>query len=169
MPPEPEPQRAKPPAIPRHPVLAHVALGSFAAAGLFDLLSALPGQVLPHRELYRAAAFLLILASAALAAAAGTGLRERARRTAPGSPARRLASAHAAAMTGLAAAAAADLVLHLSAYPAASRAPWPVLLATVLLLGFAAAGGHLGGRLVYQLGVGTPAGARATAPTTTAR
>lgn len=169
MAPESESQQTKPPAIPRHPILAHVALGSFAAAGLFDLLSALPGQVLPHRELYRAAAFLLILASTALVAAAGTGLRERARRTAPGSPARHLASAHAAAMTGLAAAGAADIVLHLSVYPAASRAPWPVLLTTVLLLGFAAVGGHFGGRLVYQLGVGTTAGARDTAPTATAR
>jgi len=91
MAPASEPKQANPPAIPRHPVLAHVALGNFTAAGLFDLLSALPGQVLPHRELYRAAALLLILASTALVAAAGTGFRERARRTAPGSP----ASAHA--------------------------------------------------------------------------
>jgi uncharacterized membrane protein len=164
MTPEPEPKPTKPVALPRHPRIAHVALGSFVAAGLFDLLSALPGQALPHRELYRSAAFSLILASAALVVAAGTGFLERARRTAPGSQARNLASAHAATMAGLAATAVADIVLHLSAYSAASRAPWPVLLTTVPLLGFAVAGGHLGGRLVYQLGVGTSAGARATAP-----
>jgi len=68
-------------------------------------------------------------------------------------------------MTGLAAAAVVDIISSCTFLLIPPRAPWPVLLTTVLLLGFVSAGGHLGGRLVYQLGVGTPAGDRATVPT----
>jgi hypothetical protein len=75
-------------------------LGTFVAAGLFDVLSALPYAALPDRELYRAAAFLLMLGAVAVAAAAGTGFRERARHTTGASPARRLTNAHAASMIG---------------------------------------------------------------------
>lgn len=165
MPPEPQSHDSKPAPLPRHPVLAHVVLGSFTAAGLFDLLSMLPAGDLPSRQLYRAAAFLLVLATTALVAAAGTGILERARRTVPGSRARRLTNAHAATMTGLAGAAVLDIALHFYAYPAAIRAPWPVLPTTAVLIGLAAVGGELGGRLVYHFGVGTTQGARSTAAT----
>jgi uncharacterized membrane protein len=70
---EPESRETKPPAIPRHPILAHLTLGTFAAAGLFDVLSALPHAALPSRELYRAAAFLLILGAVAVVSALGSG------------------------------------------------------------------------------------------------
>jgi uncharacterized membrane protein len=164
---EPESRETKPAAVPGHPILAHLTLGTFVAAGLFDLVSALPYAALPNRELYRAAAFLLILGAVAVVAAAGTGFRDRARHTTGGSPARRLTNAHAASMIGLGAVAVLDIVLHEYAYPAVTKAPWPVLLTTALLCGLAAMGGRLGGRLVYRLGVGTAYGARAT--TTPAR
>jgi uncharacterized membrane protein len=155
---EPESRETKPPTVPRHPILAHLTLGTFVAAGLFDVLSALPYAALPDRELYRAAAFLLMLGAVAVAAAAGTGFRERARHTTGASPARRLTNAHAASTIGLDGVGALDIVLHEYAYPAMTRAPWPVLLTSVLLSGFAAVGGRLSGRLVYQLGVGTAYG-----------
>lgn len=158
---EPESPKIKAPAMPRHPILAHLSLGTVIGAGLFDLLSALPYAALPNRELYRAAAFLLILGTITVVAAAGTGFRERAQRTVAGSPARRLTNAHAASMIGVGALGVLDVVLHEYAYPAVTKAPWPVLLTTMLLCGFAALGGRLGGRLVYQLGVGTAYGARA--------
>ena len=162
MSPEPEFKHGEQPAIPRHPILAHVTLGGYFAAGVFDILSALTGGLLPDRELYRAAGFLLVLAVAAQLAAIGTGLYERALRTPAGSPARRLTDTHAVGMIGLAAAAVIDLILHLSVYPAAARAPWPVLPATAVLLGCAVAGGHLGAKLVYRLGVGTAYGQAGT-------
>jgi uncharacterized membrane protein len=159
---QPESRETKPAAVPRHPILAHLTLGTFVAAGLFGLLSALPYAALPSRELYRAAAFLLILGAVALVSALGTGFRERARHTMGGSPARLLPNAHAASMIGLGAVAVLDIALHEYAYPAVTKAPRPVLLATALLCGFAGMGGRIGGRLVYRLGVGTAYGARAT-------
>ncbi|MGH3799353.1 MAG: DUF2231 domain-containing protein [Pseudonocardiaceae bacterium] len=132
--------------------------GSYIAAGLFDLLSALPAGFVPSQDLYRAATYLLIMATTALVLAAATGFRDRARWTTPGSESRRLANAHTVAMAALGALAVLDIGLRSYAYPSATNTPLVILMITALLCAFAGVGGRLGGTLVYRLGVGTAIG-----------
>ena len=63
--PEPDVDDAMNASLTKHPPIAHVVVGSYVAAGVFDLLSALPVGFIPTRDVYRAATFLLILATSA--------------------------------------------------------------------------------------------------------
>lgn len=152
--PEPDVDDAMNASLPKHPPIAHVVVGSYVAAGVFDLLSALPVGFVPSRDVYRAATFLLILATSALVFAAASGFRDRAKRTASGSQTRRLANLHAVTTAALGLVAVFDIVLRSYVYPSATQAPLAVLLATALLCVLIGVGGRLGGVLVFRLGVG---------------
>jgi uncharacterized membrane protein len=152
--PEPDVDDAMNASLPKHPPIAHVVVGSYVAAGVFDLLSVLPVGFMPSRDVYRAATFLLILATSALVFAAASGFRDRAKWTASGSQTRRLANLHAGTTAALGLVAVFDIMLRSYVYPSATQAPLAVLLATALLCVLTGVGGRLGGALVFRLGVG---------------
>ena len=68
---------AKAESLPKHPPIAHLVVGSYVAAGVFDLLSVVRAVFIPNHDVYQAATFLLILATLA-GFRRPTGFRDRA-------------------------------------------------------------------------------------------
>jgi hypothetical protein len=44
---------AKTASLPKHPPIAHLVVGSYVAAGVFDLLSVVPADFIPSHDVYR--------------------------------------------------------------------------------------------------------------------
>lgn len=155
---------------PSHPPLAHVPIGAVVITAVLDVISLAGGGTHPWaREIYRGGTFALMVGTAALFLAAATGLADRARATAPHGLPRRKVNRHAAVMAGTAALCVAGIVLRENHYAGAASTPPVVAALSLVTLIVTAAGGDLGGRLVYGAAIGVQvlpgsAGTRHPAP-----
>jgi uncharacterized membrane protein len=145
--------------FPVHPPLAHVSIGAYVTAAVCDTMSIIGITGNDSRYPYQAATYALIVATAALFLSVITGLVDRAANTSPGRRGRRMANIHALIMSILGLAAIVDLILRreVPTNVSATHTPAVVYTLTLVVLALLVVGGRLGGTLVYQLGVGTPA------------
>lgn len=145
-------QTQQAPAEPTHPRWTHVPVGGVVIVAGLDVMS-LAGHSRPWaHELYRAGTFVLMVASAAMVVAIGTGLVDRARIR--DDRVRNRVNKHAALMDLMAGVALMDLALRRLVHADAQRTPGIVLAMSLLALALSLVGGDLGGRLTYRLGVG---------------
>jgi uncharacterized membrane protein len=140
-------------ADPTHPRWTHGPLGGVLLVAVFDVVSVAGGTRPWARELYRAGTFGLMVTSALLVVALTTGLVDRARGGVEGGERDRV-NLHAVLMSLMAGAAVVDLAVRRLVHADAHRTPAIVLAITLLALLVSVAGGNLGGRLTYRLGVG---------------
>lgn len=139
-------------AEPTHPRWTHVPVGGVVMVAAFDVVS-VAGHSRPWaHELYRAGTFVLMVASAAMVVAIGTGLVDRAR--VRDARVRHRVNKHAILMGLMAGVAVMDLALRRLVHADAQRTPGTVLAMSLLALAISLVGGDLGGRLTYRLGVG---------------
>jgi uncharacterized membrane protein len=149
---------------PVHPRLVHVPIGAKVAAAAFDVISAAGGGTHPWaRDLFRAGAFVLMIGTGSMFAAAIAGMVDRARWTAPSSRTRRQANWHAAVMSALAVLCVVEIVLRRGSYADAKSSPAVIVVLGLAALVLVVVGGELGGRLVYRGGVGVRAAAEESA------
>lgn len=140
---------------PLHPPLVHVPIGAVVVAASCDLISIVGGASHGWAQTwFKGGSYALLVGTGGLVIAAASGLVDRARQTETGSPERRAVAAHAAVMTLMAVVCVLDLLLRSNTYASAQHTPAVVLILTLMALALAAAGGELGGRLVYGGGIG---------------
>ncbi|PZS34547.1 MAG: hypothetical protein DLM59_04565 [Pseudonocardiales bacterium] len=149
---------------PVHPPLTDVPIGAMAITAVLDVASAAGSGHTWAREVYRAGTFALMIGTAVLIVAIATGLADRSRTTSAGSEARSKVNVHALLMAAVGVVAVADILLRRQGYGDARHTPAAVLVVTVVLLVLTVAGGALGGKLVYRIGLGVSPGAGVDAP-----
>jgi uncharacterized membrane protein len=160
--------RSAAPRRPLHPPLVHIAIGGVVTAAICDVVSA-AGSAHPWaRDWFKGGSYALMIGTAVLFVTAIAGLADRAGATQRGSARRSLVNRHALAMSLVALACVTDLVLRNNVYSDAGSTPVGVLVLTLATLSGVIVGGELGGRLVYQHGIGVryrdPAGPGAGVP-----
>jgi uncharacterized membrane protein len=136
-----------------------------AIAAACDLVSIIGGT--SHdwaHSWFRAGSYALTVGTSVLFAAAVAGFVDRARHTAAGSRERGAVNRHAAVMWLMAIVCVLDVLLRSTTHDEARHTPVIVLALTLIALALAAAGGELGGRLVYRAGIGVQPPARAKTP-----
>lgn len=149
---------------PVHPPLTDVPIGAVVITVVLDVASAAGSGHAWAREVYRAGTFALMIGTAGLIVAIATGLADRSRATTAGSEARQKVNVHALVMAAVGFVAVADILLRRQGYGDARHTPAAVLVLTVVLLALTVAGGALGGKLVYRIGLGVSPGAREDGP-----
>lgn len=145
--------------IPLHPPLTHITIGAYVTAAVFDTISITGMAGSDGQVLYKAATYALMTATAALFLAVISGFVDRAGNTSAGGQGRRVANIHALIMSALGVIAIVELVLRrqVAANATATHTPPLAYVLTLAVLVLLIVGGRLGGKLVYQLGAGTPA------------
>lgn len=139
---------------PVHPPLTSVPIGAIVITAVLDVASAAGSDQTWAREVYRAGTFALMIGTAVLVVAIATGLADRSRTTTASSEARHKVNVHALLMAAVGLLAVADILLRGQGYGDAQHTPSAVLVVTVVLLALTVAGGALGGKLVYRIGLG---------------
>lgn len=154
-----------PPRRALRPPLVHAPIGGVVIAAVCDLVSVVGGTSHDWAQTwFKAGSYALIVGTGVLFAAAATGFVDRARHAVAGSRGRGDSNRHAAVMTLMVTVCVLDVVVRSTTYEAARHVPAVVLALTLLALGFAAAGGELGGPLVYRAGIGVQSRSSAKAP-----
>jgi uncharacterized membrane protein len=139
---------------PVHPRLTDVPIGALVVAAVLDVISADGGGHSWAREAYRGATFTLMIGTAFLFLTIAAGLVDRARVTSRGSRPRHAVNIHAVVMTGVGIMSIGDLVLRRNHYSDAPHTPGGVLALTLITVAVMLVGGALGGKLVFEGGLG---------------
>jgi len=143
---------------PVHPALAHVSIGAYVTAGVCDSIGFFGIAGDDDKYLYKAATYALMIATSALFVSILTGLRDRVVHTRAGGKGRQVANIHGLIMGGVGAFAVVDITIRrLPANSNDAHASLGLYALTLAVLALVVVGGRLGGKLVYQLGAGTPA------------
>ncbi len=151
---------------PIHPAFVATPLGGLVAAAVFDVISAADGgRHAWGRDLYRAATFVMMVATSVMFLAILSGLVDRAAATTKGTAVRARANRHGVVMAAVVLGSVVDLTLRRQTYADAVHTPAAPLVVTLLTLAVAVVGGWLGGRLTYRDGVNVAAFSAASAPT----
>jgi uncharacterized membrane protein len=144
-----------PPRRALHPPLVHAPIGGVVIAALCDLVSVVGGASHSWAHTwFKGGSYALSVGTSVLLVAAVAGFVDRARHTAARSRERGAVNKHAAVMTLMAIVCVLDLLVRSTRYDSAQHAPVVVVVLTLVALALAAAGGALGGRLVYHAGIG---------------
>jgi uncharacterized membrane protein len=143
------------PARALHPPLVHAPIGGVVIAALCDLISLAGGSSYGWaHSWFKGGSYALTVGTGGMLVAGVAGFVDRARHSVGGSGERRAVNRHAAVMTLMTVVSVVDVLLRIAAYDAARHTPVVVLVMTLMALALAAAGGELGGRLVYRAGIG---------------
>ncbi|MDQ1689064.1 MAG: hypothetical protein QOK42_2039 [Frankiaceae bacterium] len=139
---------------PFHPPLTDVPVGTYTAAVVFDVLSAVlyGGHEQLSTELYRAATWTLLVGAAVSLLAALTGWADWHRSSEPGTQARRTINAHAVLMLTTTALILLDIALRITTYKDDEKTPVVVLVLTILAFLIMSVGSSIGGSVVYDYG-----------------
>lgn len=135
---------------PLHPLLVHFPAALFPTSLLFDLLSLTTGEP----TFVKVAFFTLVVGEAAAIAAAVAGAVDYFTKLVPGTAAFRVGTLHALLNIGILLLYGFNLGLRLGPALAVSRTPVSPLLLSLAGVALLTASNYLGGRLVYQYGVG---------------
>lgn len=133
---------------PLHPVLVHLPIGLFVLSFIFDLFSFIAGS----EVMVRGAFFLILFGvfGAAVASIPGVADFKDLRRD---SKAKRLARLHVI-LNIVALALYVVSFFQRAAYPEVERTPFAAFLVALVALGVLSISGYIGGKLVYEQGVG---------------
>lgn len=136
---------------PLHPPLTDIPVGAYVLAAAFDVISVLTSGELA-RDLYRAGTFALLGGAVVSVLAVATGVADWLGSTPRRTQAWRTVNAHALVMTTVTLVVVATIALRLSSYADAAATPALVLVLSLIAAGLTAAGGAIGGSLVYDYG-----------------
>lgn len=143
--------------IPKHPPVAHIAIGAYVTAGVCDTISVFGFAGDDGSYFNHAAWYALIVGVAAMAVAVITGLIDRVQNTRPGGQGRRMVNIHALFMLALGPLSMINIVTRaMGSSFSESHTPIGNYVLTVAILILMVIGGRIGGVVVYRLGVGTP-------------
>lgn len=135
---------------PLHPLLVHFPAALFPTSLLFDLLSLATGSI----TFVKAACYTMAVGEVAAFFAAAAGAIDYVTKVVPGTTAFRLGAFHALLNIGILLLYGFNLGLRLGPALAVSRTPVSPLLLSLAGVALLTASNYLGGRLVYQYGVG---------------